>query len=97
MAVKVLLELKARPGAGDALVAIFRGVLPDTRAYDGCIGVETLRGQDDPDTVVLVESWESRAHYERYFAWRQGPGRIEKLGETLAGPPSLRYFDLADA
>ena len=97
MAVKVLLEVKAKPGTGDDLLAVFREILPDTRAYDGCLGVDTLRGQDDPDVLVLVETWESRAHYEKYFAWRQESGLVGQLGEAVAAPPSLRYFDETDA
>lgn len=97
MAVKILLELKAKPGTGGELLAIFREILPDTRAYDGCLGIETLRGQDDSDTLVIVETWESRAHYEKYFAWRQETGLVDRLGAHVAGPPGLRYFDIADA
>ena len=97
MAVKIVLELKAKPGAGDSLLETFRSILPDTRAYDGCIGVDTLRDRDDPDTLVLVETWESRAHYEKYFAWRQESGLVEQLGKVVAAPPNLRYFDHTDA
>ena len=97
MAVKIVLELKAKPGAGDSLLETFRSILPDTRAYDGCIGVDTLRDRDDPDTLMLVETWESRAHYEKYFAWRQESGLVEQLGKVVAAPPNLRYFDHTDA
>ena len=62
-----------------------------------CLGIETLRGQDDSDTLVIVETWESRAHYEKYFAWRQETGLVDRLGAHVAGPPGLRYFDIADA
>ncbi len=96
MAVKILLELEAKPGSGADLLAVFREILPDTRAYDGCIGVETLQGQDDAEELVLVETWESRAHYEKYFAWRQETGLVARLGEMVAGPPRLRYFDPTD-
>ncbi len=93
MAVKVLLELKAQPGKGAELLDMFRQILPDTRAYDGNIGIETLQNQDEPEVLVLVETWETRPHYERYFAWRQESGTVSQLGALLAGPPSLRYFD----
>jgi len=46
---------------------------------------------------VLIESWDSREHYEKYFAWRQESGALAALGEMLAGPPNLRYFDEVDA
>lgn len=97
MACKVLLEVKAQVGKGAELLALFESILPDTRKYDGCGGVDALRGQDDPDTLVLVETWESRAHYEKYFAWRRESGTVAKIGALVAGPPNLRYFDLTGA
>jgi hypothetical protein len=32
--------------------------------------------------------------YEDYLAWRQQRGDMDKLAGALAGPPSIRYFDL---
>ena len=44
--------------------------------------------------LVLVERWATRKHYEDYLAWRQQRGDLDKLAAALAGPPSIRYFDL---
>ncbi len=97
MAVKVILEVKAKPGTGDELVAFFRSILPDTRAHDGCISVETLQNSDDADQVVVVEAWESRGQYETYLAWQRDRGTSARLMEGLAGPPSIRHFDVTNA
>ena len=97
MAATVLLELKAKAGTGSNLVATFKQILPDTRAFDGCHGVEVYQNMDDPDVVVLVEQWESRQHYEKYLAWRQETGALEALGKAIEGAPSIRYFDKTDA
>ncbi len=42
MSVRVILEVKAKPGAGGEVVAFFRSVLPETRAYEGCTSVDAL-------------------------------------------------------
>ena len=97
MATMVLLEAKSQPGGIDTLKSAFVEVLPDTRAYDGCHGVTVHQDQDDPDVLVLVETWETREHYERYLAWRVETGLIGQLETMLAGPPSIRYFDDVDA
>jgi len=89
----VLVEVKAKVGTGGDLVGWFRQVLPDTRAYDGCIGVDVYQNQDDTDVVVLVEQWQTRAHYEKYLAWREEMGMLAELVELTEAPPSLRYFD----
>jgi hypothetical protein len=35
--------------------------------------------------------------FNRARAWRQQRGDLDKLAGALAGPPSIRYFDLANA
>ncbi|MCY4624733.1 MAG: antibiotic biosynthesis monooxygenase [Chloroflexi bacterium] len=97
MAVRVLLELKAKPGTGDDLASFFRSILPDTRAYEGCVSVDALRNGADADNLVLVEVWETREHYEKYLAWRRERGDSDQLAQALAEPPNIRHFDLTDA
>ncbi len=84
MAVKVIFEVKAKPGTGVELVAFFRSILPDTRAHDGCISVVTLQNSDDADDVVVVEAWESRRQYEKYLAWQRD--RVPSPGSWRASP-----------
>lgn len=93
----VILEVTAKKGTGPQLVETFRALLPDTRNKDGCRSVEVTTNLDNSDNLVLVEYWVTRQHYENYLAWRQQRGDLDKLAEALAGPPSIRYFDLMDA
>ena len=90
----VILEVTAKKGTGMQLVENLRALLPDTRNKDGCEGVEVTTNLDDADNLVLVERWATRKHYENYLAWRQQRGDLDKLAAALAGPPSIRYFDL---
>ena len=97
MAVRVLLEVRAKPGTGNELVAYLRTILPETRAYEGCLGADMLQNRDDADNLVLVETWETREQYEKYLAWRRGRGDSDRLKEGLAEPPDIRHFEVADA
>ena len=97
MSVTVLLELKVKPRTGDDVLATLKAILPDTRAYEGNIGISVIRNQDDPDVLVAVEEWETRGHYEKYLAWRTETGVLAGLMEAVAEPPSIRYFDPTDA
>ena len=97
MAVRVILEVKAKPGTGDEVVAFFRSIMPETRAYEGCTSVDTLQNSDDADNVVLVEEWETREQYETYLAWQRERGTSDRLKQALAEPPSIRHFDVTDA
>ena len=93
MSVTILLDLKAAPGTIDKLKDVFAEILPDTRAYDGCEGLDVHLNQDDGDNLVIVERWQSRPHYEKYFAWRQETGLLDRLGPLLGAPPSVRFLD----
>ena len=97
MATRVILEVKAKPGTGNDLVAFFRSILPETRAHEGCKIVNTLQNSDDADDVVVVEDWETREQYEKYLAWQRERGTSDRLMEALAEPPSIRHFDVTDA
>jgi quinol monooxygenase YgiN len=96
MSVTVLLEVLSKPESIDELKQTFKAILPDTRGYDGCISVQVVLNQDDPLNLILNETWESRAHYEKYFAWRAETGGLEALGKMLSASPSVRYFDHQD-
>jgi quinol monooxygenase YgiN len=94
MAVTVVLELHLKPeGVADTLSDLERQ-LPDTRAYDGCLSVETFVDQDDPCHVVLIERWREKADQERYLAWRAETGSLGATVERSVGPPTITFLDL---
>ena len=96
MSVIVLLEMKVKPEAVDAVKARLKEALPDTRAYDGCQGVDVCDNTEESGNLVFYERWDSRQHYEKYLAWRTETGAMEQLSASLAGPPSIRYFERVD-
>ncbi len=63
-------------GKGADLLGILNEILGDTRAFDGCESIEVYTNSDNPDTVILWEKFETRAHrprpvrrpVRRYFA-----------------------------
>lgn len=97
MSVVVLLELQVKPESVGDMKAYLKEILPDTRAYDGCEGLDVYGNMDDGANLVLYERWASRPQYETYLAWRNETGVVAHLGSMLAGPPSIRYFDPVDA
>jgi quinol monooxygenase YgiN len=97
MGCTVVLEIKLKSDMIDVGKQTFKAILPDTRAYDGCAGVDVIENQDEAGNLVLIESWESRAKYEKYLGWRAETGALEKLGALCEGAPSIRFFDSVDA
>lgn len=97
MSVLVILEGQVQPEKIDELKSSLAGLFPGTRAYDGSQGIDAYFNMDDKGNMAILEKWESRGHHEKYLQWRTETGVMEKLGSMLIGPPSLRYFERADA
>jgi quinol monooxygenase YgiN len=97
MSVMVLLEAPVKTKEISNMKSYLREIFPDTRVYDGCRGLDVYFNTENDGNMVLVEHWDSRAHHERYLRWRTETGVMDRIGGMLAGPPSVRYFDKADA
>ena len=63
---------------------MFRAVLGDTRAYDGCIKVDVYEDESN-STITLVEEWETLAHQQKYLEWRIQTGIQEATKDILEG------------
>lgn len=93
MAVTVTLAFSVKPERTDEFKSLLRNLLPDTRAYEGCIKVDVYQDQGDPGCIYLVEDWQSKMHQQKYQAWRDESGIADTLGPFLAGEPRFNYFD----
>ena len=93
MTCQVILEIKVKPESVEPARAWFRGLLPDTRAFDGCVTLHISQNQDDPTELMIVEQWDTRAAYEKYLAWRSERGDLNALGAMLIGEPKIRFFN----
>jgi quinol monooxygenase YgiN len=78
---------------GALLLEGLAAALVETRAYDGCLSVETFVDADSPDNVWLIEEWATRGHQERYMAWRVESGMMELVQPILAGPVEIHFLD----
>jgi len=97
MSVMVLLEAPVKAEEISNMKSYLAEIFPDTRAYDGCKGIDVYFNTEEEGNMVLIEHWDSRPQHEKYVGWRTETGVMEKLGGMLAGPPSIRYFERADA
>ncbi len=79
-------------GKGPELLEILKGALVETRAWDGCEAVEVFSNADDPDLVILWETFAQRSDHEAYLAWRIETGLPEALGPYLSGGLEVTYL-----
>lgn len=80
----VIAEFPARGDKVQELEATLREALVDTRAFDGCIRIDTYF-EEAASTFVLIEEWQSFDHYDRYLQWRIETGLGELLDALLEG------------
>jgi quinol monooxygenase YgiN len=59
--------------------------LADTRAFEGCIGLDVVQDVDDPSHVQLIERWTSVHHNTAYRDWRHGAGASNALSPFVEG------------
>jgi len=96
MGTLVILEAIAQAESLRELEAFMKRHIPDTRSYDGCQDIIAYLNEDGR-TIVMVEHWDSKEHYQKYLAWREKTGVLADLGAMFDGGPTIRFFDAIDA
>ena len=96
MSVFLIAEVKVKPETKEELKAFLKEISPDTRSFEGNLGLDVYFDVEETDVMVLVEKWESPEHYHKYHEWRVSTGAIDKLRTFLAGKPSRRFLEQAD-
>ncbi|MET0986237.1 MAG: antibiotic biosynthesis monooxygenase family protein [Steroidobacteraceae bacterium] len=94
MTIAVVVELSVKPEHSSDIAAGLAQTLAVTRGFAGCLGIQGCRHDSVPHRFVMLEHWESRAHYERYLEWRKQTGMMEQMGGVLADVPSTRIMDV---
>ena len=96
MSVLVNLEIPVKKERIEDFFDYLRNVLVDTRAYEGCIRLETYHEMEN-STVLLIEEWEKIENQEAYMQWRAETGLLEALSEFLDGELVIKkYFPKKD-
>lgn len=97
MSVMVLVQATIHPNFSHEMKSYLAGVLPDTRAFDGCHFIDVYFDNDKPNYMVLLEEWDSREHYQKYHEWRTQTGVIDKIRTMIDGTASIRFLKKIDA
>jgi len=80
----IVAEFHAAEGKLNELLAALKQALPETRAYDGCLVLDSWLDEERA-TIVITEQWVSFDHYERYLDWRRETGVFDILAPMLEG------------
>jgi len=87
MAIKVIVELKAKPGRRDDLKQVLESLIA-TQGQDqqGFLGSTRYAALDDPNTLVEIADWESAQAREAHMREAAATGAYAPLLELLAAP-----------
>ena len=79
----VIVSFPAKDGMLDNLKETLKVALPDTRAFEGCISVDTYI-EDATNTIHLIEDWETLDNQATYLNWRIETGLLEAVSPPYA-------------
>lgn len=85
MAVKVIVELKAKPGRRDELRSVIE-TLATTDGPSGYHGSTYYESLDDPDLLIDIADWESPEARTTHLAKAMAAGAYGPALELLDGP-----------
>jgi len=95
MALKSIVEMKAKPGRRDELLSMLQQMQMSAVDAPGFITAEYYGNVEDEDTVIGIYDWKSN---EERVAWSQSvdPGTREQLIDVLATPMRIVLADPID-
>jgi quinol monooxygenase YgiN len=94
-----LFFLHARPGGGREVLDVLErlGVLALAGGRPGLLALEAAVCVDDEDDIVILGSWASPAHYERWLASPDHGRLLHDLSELLTTEPETRVYRIAES
>ena len=81
-----------KPSRRDEALTLARVVSAATQAEAGCVSYEFYVGLRDPNTLVLLQEWESMEALSRHFHTEHVRTFMEALPEVLAGHVTTRQY-----
>ena len=90
----ILVSIPLKPGRADEFLALLNDVFDAMKAEDTFVNATALRSADDPDTIMLYETWLDRENFMSEQMKRPYRERYEtRLPELLRAPRQVSFFE----
>jgi len=96
MSIIVLFKMSAKEESLEEIKKYFKEILPETRSFEGCQGVQLYENTESPTKLTVHSKWASEEAQKKYGAWRTETGAIDKLTSMLSEPMSMQFYDIVD-
>ena len=67
-----------------------------TRNFDGCQSIECYEKQDNANSIIIWQKWDSKEAHEAYVKFRHDDGSFDFLGELISAPPEISALSPVD-
>jgi quinol monooxygenase YgiN len=90
LAIKVIIELQAKPGRRDELKALIESIVAEQGPGQvGFLGSNRYEVLDNPDTLIEIADWESAEARSAHMEEAAAAGVYAPLGELIDQPPKV--------
>jgi len=88
----VIARMKAKPGMEERLKQELLGLLPPTRAEEGCINYDLHQSLQDGSQFLFHENWESEEHLKRHSQSDHLKSFRSRATELLDSPTEIELW-----
>lgn len=85
-----------KPGHREEALTLARTVSEATQAEAGCVSYEFYVGLRDPNTLILLQEWESERALDNHFRTEHVRAFMDAIPELLAGKVLTRRYTILD-
>ena len=96
MSVIVIVNLSVKEESLEDFKKYFKEILPDTRSFEGCQGIQLYDNKESPTKFIIHAKWTSEEAQKKYITWRMESGSLDKLTPMLSGPFEMQFYDIVD-
>ena len=96
MSIIATVSLSIKKEAVEEFKNFFKEIIPDTRSYQGCQGVQLYQSKESPTKFTIHAKWDSEEAQKKYLTWRMETHSFDKLEPMLAEPFSMQVYDIVD-
>jgi quinol monooxygenase YgiN len=87
-------KLTAQPGRREEVIGLIRDGARALGEASGLIACTVIAALEEPDTIVLTETWTGKAAHDAWTGSEPGQMVAQQIAALLAGPPAVWSGDV---
>jgi heme-degrading monooxygenase HmoA len=93
MAIKILIKRRLPVEKAQYIVSIFRQIRMLAIEQEGYISSETLRSVENPQEFLVISTWQSLEHWQKWFNSSQRKELHSKVDSLLEGGTTYEVYE----